>query len=255
MWLPLWRRSFQIPLQGEQTATWWMGPIFSSSIFGHNRWHIWGRKMGKMWPSAGKNWKDNFLTPENGPNHWHMMCIYTDIFSIIWWRYFFFFSNQQRKAVCLFSSNITILAFWMPVFARTTKRSVVYILLTCLCAQPLKLALSSSVSRKLLKKIPPDLQERLWKLTSNVEEHLSGTQGPCGEPWSLKDFSLGDKKMGSCSVDSSSRRYLESLGFSAWPLGYTFWKVFRKTLCMLRQFLISSKKLPCCVVFNIGYLL
>ncbi|MGH0146014.1 UNVERIFIED_CONTAM: hypothetical protein FKN15_007616 [Acipenser sinensis] len=33
---------------------------------------------------------------------------------------------------------------------------------------------------KLLKKIPPDLQERFQKLTSAVEEHQSANQGPCG---------------------------------------------------------------------------
>lgn len=35
-------------------------------------------------------------------------------------------------------------------------------------------------ARKLLKKIPPDLQERLWGLTWKVEDQLNGAQRPCG---------------------------------------------------------------------------
>lgn len=34
--------------------------------------------------------------------------------------------------------------------------------------------------RKLLKKVPPDLQEKLWGLTSRIEEQLNGAQRPCG---------------------------------------------------------------------------
>ncbi|XP_030621598.1 capping protein, Arp2/3 and myosin-I linker protein 2 [Chanos chanos] len=44
----------------------------------------------------------------------------------------------------------------------------------------LKKIFPDSSPGKLLKKIPPDLQERLCSSTSRVEEHLSGTQGPCG---------------------------------------------------------------------------
>ncbi|KAL2094120.1 hypothetical protein ACEWY4_011432 [Coilia grayii] len=44
----------------------------------------------------------------------------------------------------------------------------------------LKKIFPDSSPGKLLKKVPPELQERLWKLTSSVEEHLRGTQGPCG---------------------------------------------------------------------------
>ncbi|KAK6320242.1 hypothetical protein J4Q44_G00093490 [Coregonus suidteri] len=44
----------------------------------------------------------------------------------------------------------------------------------------LKKIFPDSSPRKILKKIPPDLQERLWNLATRVDEHLSGTLGPCG---------------------------------------------------------------------------
>uniref|UniRef100_A0AAY4ENI1 Capping protein regulator and myosin 1 linker 2 n=1 Tax=Denticeps clupeoides TaxID=299321 RepID=A0AAY4ENI1_9TELE len=44
----------------------------------------------------------------------------------------------------------------------------------------LKKIFPDSSPGKLLKKVPPDLQERLWTLTSSVENYLNGTQGPCG---------------------------------------------------------------------------
>ncbi|KAJ8335610.1 hypothetical protein SKAU_G00389520 [Synaphobranchus kaupii] len=44
----------------------------------------------------------------------------------------------------------------------------------------LKKIFPDSSPGKLLKKIPPDLQDRLRSLTSSVEESLNGTQGPCG---------------------------------------------------------------------------
>lgn len=47
-------------------------------------------------------------------------------------------------------------------------------------AASLKKIFPDSTPGKLLKKVPPDLQERLWGLTSKVEEQLNGTQRPCG---------------------------------------------------------------------------
>ncbi|CDQ68181.1 unnamed protein product [Oncorhynchus mykiss] len=44
----------------------------------------------------------------------------------------------------------------------------------------LKKIFPDSSPGKILKKIPPDLQERLWNLATRVEEHLTGTLGPCG---------------------------------------------------------------------------
>ncbi|KAG7468656.1 hypothetical protein MATL_G00145410 [Megalops atlanticus] len=44
----------------------------------------------------------------------------------------------------------------------------------------LKKIFPDSSPGKLLKKIPPDLQERLRNLAASVEERLNGTQGPCG---------------------------------------------------------------------------
>ncbi|KAK3570366.1 hypothetical protein QTP86_018564 [Hemibagrus guttatus] len=47
-------------------------------------------------------------------------------------------------------------------------------------AASLKKIFPDSSPGKLLKKVPPDLQERLWGLTSRVEEQLNGAQRPCG---------------------------------------------------------------------------
>ncbi|MCI4379265.1 hypothetical protein PGIGA_G00225930 [Pangasianodon gigas] len=47
-------------------------------------------------------------------------------------------------------------------------------------AASLKKIFPDSSPGKLLKKVPPDLQERLWGLTSKVEEQLNGAQKPCG---------------------------------------------------------------------------
>ncbi|KAJ8271887.1 hypothetical protein COCON_G00107460 [Conger conger] len=44
----------------------------------------------------------------------------------------------------------------------------------------LKKIFPDSSPGKLLKKIPPELQDRLRGLTTSVEESLNGTQGPCG---------------------------------------------------------------------------
>ncbi|XP_041693316.1 capping protein, Arp2/3 and myosin-I linker protein 2 [Coregonus clupeaformis] len=44
----------------------------------------------------------------------------------------------------------------------------------------LKKIFPDSSPGKILKKIPPDLQERLWNLATRVEEHLTVTLGPCG---------------------------------------------------------------------------
>ncbi|XP_064786090.1 capping protein, Arp2/3 and myosin-I linker protein 3-like isoform X1 [Oncorhynchus masou masou] len=44
----------------------------------------------------------------------------------------------------------------------------------------LKKIFPDSSPGKILKKIPPDLQERLMNLATRVEEHLTGTLGPCG---------------------------------------------------------------------------
>uniref|UniRef100_A0A673X9E1 Capping protein regulator and myosin 1 linker 2 n=1 Tax=Salmo trutta TaxID=8032 RepID=A0A673X9E1_SALTR len=44
----------------------------------------------------------------------------------------------------------------------------------------LKKIFPDSSPGKILKKIPPDLQEQLWNLATRVEEHLTGTLGPCG---------------------------------------------------------------------------
>ncbi|KAI5620981.1 F-actin-uncapping protein RLTPR, partial [Silurus asotus] len=50
----------------------------------------------------------------------------------------------------------------------------------CHVAASLKKIFPDSSPWKLLKKVPPDLQERLWGLTSKVEEQLNGAQRPCG---------------------------------------------------------------------------
>ncbi|KTF83129.1 hypothetical protein cypCar_00032090, partial [Cyprinus carpio] len=44
----------------------------------------------------------------------------------------------------------------------------------------LKKIFPDSSPGKLLKKVPPDLQERLSSLASRVEEHVNGAVGPCG---------------------------------------------------------------------------
>ncbi|TRY65529.1 hypothetical protein DNTS_029113 [Danionella cerebrum] len=44
----------------------------------------------------------------------------------------------------------------------------------------LKKIFPDSSPGNLLKKVPPDLQERLTSLTTRVEEHVSGAVGPCG---------------------------------------------------------------------------
>ncbi|XP_050991272.1 capping protein, Arp2/3 and myosin-I linker protein 2 isoform X3 [Labeo rohita] len=44
----------------------------------------------------------------------------------------------------------------------------------------LKKIFPDSSPGKLLKKVPPDLQERLCSLASRVEEHVNGAVGPCG---------------------------------------------------------------------------
>ncbi|KAI4877901.1 hypothetical protein NFI96_016785 [Prochilodus magdalenae] len=44
----------------------------------------------------------------------------------------------------------------------------------------LKKIFPDSSPGKLLKKVPPELQDRLWSLSSRVEEQLNGPHGPCG---------------------------------------------------------------------------
>ncbi|XP_035381619.1 capping protein, Arp2/3 and myosin-I linker protein 2 [Electrophorus electricus] len=44
----------------------------------------------------------------------------------------------------------------------------------------LKKIFPDSSPGKLLKKVPPDLQDQLWALASRVEEQLNGSQRPCG---------------------------------------------------------------------------